>query len=382
MAINLVAGNQLGQNIIIVDSVGAAICIVVVALRLWAISLRGRNYRIHDYLAIAALPIILGFTIGQIIGVVHGGDGIHTATLATKAPTAVVTLLKTYLAVLILWLTASVLIKLSILFLYLDLFGENGRFRIACYGTMGLVFAYFVAVFCYFMLLCHPLSKQWNQAEPGHCSSLVTEQLTTAVLLMALDLVIIFLPMPTIWDLKMSLKKKISVSLVFGLGLIITIVNILRIYYTTAFDAADFSYSLVSVGILAGLEIFFGLIIACAPTLQPIIAKFPQPLTGSGKGSKTLGRTGSLTTISGRNQSDTIGLRDRRHDTKNFSRLDDEELNGNPDVLEGVSAAERGRVTVRGSRDVGNGNEGIGSEPDEVDQIRVTRELQFFASPR
>ena len=236
MANDLIVNNHLGQRMIIALVVGAIVSIGIIILRIYAVSLRGRSYRLHDYFAFAALPINVSFCIVQAVGVSAGGMGLHTNVVWSENQHAIpvamrvssiyfctelkmTMALQVYFANFVLWLSASVLIKLSILLLYLDLFGENGRFRLTCYTMMAVVCAYFVATLCYFVSLVRPLTEACIPKPSASCGRALTEQLSTGIVLIVLDLVIIFLPMPIIWSLKMSFRRKMYVSLIFALGL-------------------------------------------------------------------------------------------------------------------------------------------------------------------
>ena len=49
--------------------------------------------------------------------------------------------------------------------------------------------------------------------------------------------------------------------------------NAARIGVVVTADEADYSYALINVGVFSGLEIWFGIIAACAPTLNPIFTR-------------------------------------------------------------------------------------------------------------
>ena len=139
-----------------------------------------------------------------------------------------------------------------------------------------------------FLSNCRPVAKSWNQTLEGSCSSLVTEQVITAVLVMVLDIIIAILPIPILWGLNMPTGKKWGIMLLFSLGLVwvqrfvwisqylnwpcwfrICGLNLARIILTVRVEQDDFTYSLINLAIFAGLEIWVGIIIACIPTLQP-----------------------------------------------------------------------------------------------------------------
>ena len=58
-------------------------------------------------------------------------------------------------------------------------------------------------------------------------------------------------------------------------------INIVRIGLLATADQFDFTYALTNVVTFSGLEIWFGLIAACLPTLKPIYTHFRAGATSS-----------------------------------------------------------------------------------------------------
>ncbi|KAM0169378.1 hypothetical protein ACHAPF_010065 [Botrytis cinerea] len=96
-------------------------------------------------------------------------------------------------------------------------------------------------------------------------------EISSASINMIFDLIVVFLPMPTLWRLKMAVRKKLFVSFILGLGLCICVMNITRVVLETRQDNVDFTYGLVYAGLFAGLENGIGIIVACLPTYGPLI---------------------------------------------------------------------------------------------------------------
>ncbi|KAL8841880.1 MAG: hypothetical protein Q9170_000753 [Blastenia crenularia] len=96
--------------------------------------------------------------------------------------------------------------------------------------------------------------------------------------------------MPTIWNLHVPLRNKISLSLVFGLGSLICILSIIRLR-ALSLEASDptmaslqDSNSIRSINLLilyTALESSLGVICACVVIIKPLFAnsKFLQSLT-------------------------------------------------------------------------------------------------------
>lgn len=69
-------------------------------------------------------------------------------------------------------------------------------------------------------LICQPISYAVDKTIPdGHCGNLLAFEAYTAILTVILDVMVIVLPLPIVWKLQMRTKRKIELSIVFGMGL-------------------------------------------------------------------------------------------------------------------------------------------------------------------
>ena len=69
-------------------------------------------------------------------------------------------------------------------------------------------------------LICRPLAFQWDKTIDGVCGNQRMAFLVPGVINLVLDLLIISLPMPVLWTLRMRTAKKVATSIVFGIGLV------------------------------------------------------------------------------------------------------------------------------------------------------------------
>ena len=157
--------------------------------------------------------------------------------------------------------------KMSILLLYLRLFGVNKLFRYSTWLTIFFVFGYLFSNLLTQLFGCSPISKYWNSTLPGHCINYTKAGLCYGSMNIISDFIIFVLPLRMVWKLKLSRKEKIGLSLVFMTGamyaqsLIITsfpqennliflsnsphsacTVAIVRYYYIVRNNAADATY--------------------------------------------------------------------------------------------------------------------------------------------
>ncbi len=86
---------------------------------------------------------------------------------------------------------------------------------------MAFTIASWAAFFIKDFLICQPIQRNWTIGgnDGGFCGVTTTGTLTTGIIVLLTDLVIVVLPMPMLWSLQMATGKKIAISAIFGIGL-------------------------------------------------------------------------------------------------------------------------------------------------------------------
>ena len=115
------------------------------------------------------------------------------------------------------WPITQTAIKVSILLFYSKIFVTRS-FQIAAYTVIAIVCIWCFQQVLAAVLICKPISLNWNFNQEGHCGNIMANCLAGAAINVVTDLVILVLPMPTIWRLNVPLKSKLSLSFIFGLG--------------------------------------------------------------------------------------------------------------------------------------------------------------------
>ena len=109
-------------------------------------------------------------------------------------------------------------IKLSILFLYRRLFPTPAFTRVL-WAVGGFTTAFTIASVFAIIFECIPVGTQLT-TRPHHCINVDANYTALSFINAALDLVLLGLPMPLIWQLHMSQRHKIQLSGIFLLGLL------------------------------------------------------------------------------------------------------------------------------------------------------------------
>ena len=120
----------------------------------------------------------------------------------------------------VLGILAVTFVKISVLDLFIVIF-ENQRFRRISYAAMGLMICYGIAFTIATFLSCRPFSFNWDKTiKDGVCINTSKYFLAQTVIGVLLDALVVALPMPMLWGLKMKVQKKISLTCIFGMGIL------------------------------------------------------------------------------------------------------------------------------------------------------------------
>ncbi|KGO65644.1 hypothetical protein PITC_007620 [Penicillium italicum] len=252
---------------------------ILVALATILVILRGASRRIRknpigwdDVFCVAGLFHTYGMLAMQFhyarVGMRH-----HVTTIPTENTVLIAKMLIVYQIV---YYNAMVLAKFSYLAFYLRIFVSK-EFRILTWICMGCAGAYWTGSMLQMFLTCTPFEKNWNPTLPGHCASRNVSFSTIGAFNLLTDVVIMALPIRFVWKLQMSLPTKLAVVGIFGLGIFISSITIIRIHVLTTVDYTDLSYSMIWAAFWSVTEPALAISNSCAPMLRPILkATFPS----------------------------------------------------------------------------------------------------------
>jgi fucose permease len=188
-------------------------------------------------------------------------------------------------AAIVLFNPALMATKTSILLLYRGIARNRLKFlRIASYVTLAVVNIGGTVLTFVTAFQCRPVQAAYNLAiEKPNCISIETIYLSSVPVNVATDLAIFVLPIPVLTSLRLPMRQKIILLLTFLLGIFVTIVDVVRIYYmqlaATSLDklttvnlttSLDFSYYVSLALLWSTIEVNVGIICACIPTLRPL----------------------------------------------------------------------------------------------------------------
>ncbi|KAI0491094.1 hypothetical protein F4859DRAFT_520658 [Xylaria cf. heliscus] len=273
------------------------LAVSVVAFRFYAIYLVGRKTRFHDHLCIISLIGLLVYTTCTIIGTVHGGIGLPAWEVSPEQLTIAY---KFFFASDFFWAISIASFRLSILLLYIEIFSVSRYFQWGAWASVIVVCSFFVGNIVIALTICQPVALNWDPTINGHCGNGSTAQLAVAAFNVALDIIIIALPLPAVWHLQLRTHKKVAITITFGLEIGISVINIARVVKVITCSPSDFNtFCSVDNAILTAAEIGVGTTVACVPALGPLIRRPKKAVPGSSKKSlvKTHVRLQSLDAV-------------------------------------------------------------------------------------
>ncbi|TWU71184.1 hypothetical protein ED733_001329 [Metarhizium rileyi] len=193
----------------------------------------------------------------------------------------------------ILYNPALMATKTAILIFYLRL-AKNTQFvlRYASWATLAVVNIAGLVLTFMNIFQCNPAAAAWKTMTDGStkCIPLLTEFICAAPVNIVTDLAILALPIPVLTGMRLPSRQKTILVITFAVGIFVTIVDVIRIYYLqkAISDAPtrstsdpnsrfgghqDFAWNASLSFMWSAVEVNVGMACACIPTLKPLVLK-------------------------------------------------------------------------------------------------------------
>ncbi|KAI1742599.1 major facilitator superfamily domain-containing protein [Xylaria scruposa] len=326
---NLTAGGfpDRGPVVFAVTTGTLVLATVFVGARLACRTFIVRQVSWDDYFIIIAWALAFGLSFAIDYGTAKG-LGRHDADISTENWDP---LRRSEYTFTILYNPALMAFKTSILIFYLRLSKNTQKvLRLASWAVLVIVNLNGTVLTLLNIFQCNPVEAGFNRS-PGRCIPLLTEFICSAPVNIVTDLAILALPLPVLTSMRLPPRQKIILIMTFAVGIFVSIVDVVRIYYlqkaindvpsTTPMSGTDvafggspeFSWNASLALLWSAVEVNVGIACACIPTLKPLIIRIlPAMLVdpdGSGRrASDTTEKTPTLqssygheTTITGLN---------------------------------------------------------------------------------
>lgn len=130
-----------------------------------------------------------------------------------------VIILKLTIAYALTYTSCITIVKLSILCFYLRVF-PNSKLRIATQIVIGIVSLWGLGSVLMFFFVCRPFEATWNPLAGGTCSDRIATFLAVGAYNIVSDVIILALPLRTIWTLNTRSQMKVALTVLFLTGLL------------------------------------------------------------------------------------------------------------------------------------------------------------------
>ncbi|KAL3477400.1 hypothetical protein BJX99DRAFT_226215 [Aspergillus californicus] len=233
-----------------------------------------RKFQIEEVLVIIAYGCFWGATYCTLALIETPGYFVHTWNVRLRD------VIPTQYYVLIFGICYSFVLpalKIGILVEWCRVFSTIGPrtkspFWIGCATIIFIQITANIAIIIALNLQCIPHKAIYNFRVQGDCFDLYKLQVGSASIHLICDVVIFLLPQRIIWTLKMSWRKRLGVSIIFGLGLLACVSAAFRCAVTVAHGrSADSVYTLGPLAFWAMAEMTCGFFIICMPCIPKVV---------------------------------------------------------------------------------------------------------------
>ncbi|MCJ1426353.1 hypothetical protein MMC29_004256 [Sticta canariensis] len=244
-----------------------AICIAIattaVLLRLIARRMCKASIQADDWMIIFALLLAAGGVSGVLVCVSFNG-GKHSILVTNPKGFAKSVLVAEYF-----YTSAVAAVKISILLLYRRLFPDH-RFHIILWSFGAFILTYSTVQFLVTLFQCRPISGAWDPFIRAKCIKLNVVFMIMGSLNVVTDVITLCLPMPLLWHLNASTKRRLQVMSMFLLGGFVCIASAYRVAKTSSLSLSDAAWSDVDAAVWGAVEVCVGILSACLPVMRPL----------------------------------------------------------------------------------------------------------------
>ncbi|KAE8451132.1 hypothetical protein EG329_004804 [Mollisiaceae sp. DMI_Dod_QoI] len=263
------------QSIININAVFLALIWVTTGLRFWVRFRMLRSAGLDDILTIIALIFATFLSISSLVGESFG-LGKHEWNLSSdlsSLPSVTSQITKALYGSYLAYSTAITFTKFSIMATYVRIF-PRGALRKTVYGTAILVLCFWIASVFAIIFMCVPVQAAWDYNVKGRCFPIVNFFYASSAFNIATDVLLCFLPVPTLWALNMPKPQRAVIICLFSMGTFACVASILRLTQLHRLSGVDLTYQAVSSLNWSVVEVDMGIICASLSALRPLAKRF------------------------------------------------------------------------------------------------------------
>ncbi|KAK6596266.1 hypothetical protein ACHAP3_000374 [Botrytis cinerea] len=258
-------------QIITVVTVGLFFSLLSVGLRCYTRIFVSRTFGSDDYWILLGLVAYTVTSALSYLGV-HYGIGVHATQLTYDQ---LIGAAKYQVLVELCYILCTAIIKTSVGLLLLRITSVKTFYKYLIWISLVIIWIWSIVTFVISCVQCRPLKASWDPLTPGVCLEpriIANFAYAISAETIFFDWLFALLPIPMLWDIKMSLRLKFSIMFILGLGIVASIATIIRLKYLVAFlNVTDSLYSIAPVFVWSTIEIALGIVAASTATLRPLL---------------------------------------------------------------------------------------------------------------
>ena len=218
-ASNFNSHEHLASTIVSITTITSGLAFLMLAARLYSTFRITRTSGLDDYTCVLAFLFSMANT-GLVIHSRHYAR--HIWDIPLDDFNTITSYVKIILAEIVVGIFGWLFSKLSILLLLFRLFSPNRLTRYLLFVGIGWALTIAVITLVLAGAMCAPRHGESfdNLALSSRCSHQTTWAVVQSVLILILDFYILYIPIPRIWRLQLSLKRKIGVLSIFMTGIV------------------------------------------------------------------------------------------------------------------------------------------------------------------
>ncbi|KAI2617909.1 hypothetical protein GGR54DRAFT_607399 [Hypoxylon sp. NC1633] len=160
--------------------------------------------------------------------------------------------------------------------------GVRNKLFWTCYAVAFLNFVASLANMLVLAFGCDPPQKYWNIFLEGNCLDGNATAISASVVNLFFDLVILVLPQRVIWNLQLTLRKKLGVSILFAVGMTTCVIASFQIVFSVRFSTeSDSTYNVSSLALLCLAQQTAGILIYCMPVAPKALVSLTEDINVS-----------------------------------------------------------------------------------------------------
>ncbi|KAL4964939.1 uncharacterized protein BDV14DRAFT_173994 [Aspergillus stella-maris] len=226
--------------------------------------------RVEDWTCLLAWILFMGYCgVAMVVGNFGGGYHYYDVSEADQ-----IRFRKFCYIATVLYCPMALLTKIALLSILTRIFAPYKSKVYFIYGFLAAITIYYVIAEIIKIRMCDPVPGYWTQDPDAKCLDQRAALIADSVISMVSDILILVLPLPLTWSLQMSRNKKLRVIGMLSAGGLATAFSIYRLILVLRDGSSrDMTIVFVCVILSGNAEGGVGLICACLPSLNIVIAK-------------------------------------------------------------------------------------------------------------